>query len=386
MIREPGDLPSSYIKPSDGMCRRREKLMPLWQEAACHDDMPECASTRHYSSIHSRHPTRLLTATLGFPFASESRGVAFQRAAGISHIATANSPWHSRIVQTARMFGVATDDTVLACDPVNGEYRQPLLRPAQPFHLVQNWPYDVFVAAWQQGITTRPILLGPVSFLALCGMTKEDNIGQGLMRLLPAYIECLEQLTTAGCLWVQIDEPVLAHPDLSAATLTHIDVAWRILAEISGVTSLVLVGGEGGFGPHLPFVLQLPFDGLHIDLVHGYRDLPYVLKHFPADRWLSLGLVDACGMAPTHIGMARTIVDQILNSHRRDRLMIAPSGALGGEAGLNDTDVTVMLRQKMSEIVSLAASRQWKRQTEPVREFCENDIRFVPCAADSVRH
>ena len=167
--------------------------MPLWQEAACHDDMPECASTRHYSSIHSRHPTRLLTATLGVPFASEGRGVAFLRAAGISHIATANSPWHSRIVQTARMFGVATDDTVLACDPVNGEYRQPLLKPAQSFHLVQNWPYDVFVAAWQQGITTRPILLGPVSFLALCGMTKEDNIGQGLMRLLLAYIECLEQ-------------------------------------------------------------------------------------------------------------------------------------------------------------------------------------------------
>ncbi|GBQ46772.1 hypothetical protein AA18890_2663 [Komagataeibacter europaeus LMG 18890] len=26
MIRKPGDLPSSYIKPSDGMCRRREKL------------------------------------------------------------------------------------------------------------------------------------------------------------------------------------------------------------------------------------------------------------------------------------------------------------------------------------------------------------------------
>lgn len=360
--------------------------MPLWQEAACHDDMPEGASSRHYSSIHSRHPTRLLTATLGVPFASEGRGVAFQRAAGISHIATANSSWHSRIVQTARMFGVATDDTVLACESVNGEYRQPLLRQAQPFHLVHNWPYDVFVAARRQGITTRPILLGPVSFLALCGMTKEDNIGQGLMRLLLAYIECLEQLTTAGCLWVQIDEPILAHPELSAATLTHIDVAWRILAEISGGTSLVLVGGEGGFGPHLPFVLQLPFDGLHIDLVYGYRDLPHVLNHFPADRWLSLGLVDACGTVPTHIGMARTIVDQILNSHRRDRLMIAPSEALGGEAGLNETDVTVMLQQKISEIVSLAASRQWRCQTEPVREFCENDIRFVPCAADSVRH
>ncbi|MFT8948546.1 MAG: hypothetical protein ABF876_18910 [Acetobacter aceti] len=66
--------------------------------------------------------------------------------------------------------------------------------------------------------------------------------------------------------------------------------------------------------------------------------------------------------------------------------MIVPSEALGGEAGLNETDVTVMLQQKISEIVSLAASRQWRCQTEPVREFCENDIRFVPCAADSVRH
>ena len=360
--------------------------MPVWQKAACHDGTAEGVPARQYSIDHFPNIARLLTATLGFPDADEMRGVRCQHAAGISHIATANSPWRDRVVQTARMFGVGTDNTVTACDPMHGNYRKPILRPGQAFHLARNWPRDAFLAAEQLGISTRPVLLGPVSFLALCGMTKGDSVGQGLMRLLPAYIECFEQLNNAGCFWIQIDEPILAHPGLPAATLTHMDVAWHVLSEASRGTSLVLVGGSGGFGRHLPFVLQLPFGGLHVDVVHGYRDFPYVLQHFPAYRWLSLGLVDSCSAAPTHIGMAQGIVEQTLRSHRPDRLMIAPSGALSDSNALTDPDITNVLPQKMSEIVAVASRRTIARRSASIRDFCENDIRFVPCADNSVRH
>lgn len=66
--------------------------------------------------------------------------------------------------------------------------------------------------------------------------------------------------------------------------------------------------------------------------------------------------------------------------------MIAPSGALSDSNALTDPDITNVLPQKMSEIVAVASRRTIARRSASIRDFCENDIRFVPCADNSVRH
>ena len=60
------------------------------------------------------------------------------------------------------------------------------------------------------GYQTRPVLVGPVTFLKLA---KSKDAGFDplslLDRLLPVYIEVLRELAYRGAEWVQIDEPCL---------------------------------------------------------------------------------------------------------------------------------------------------------------------------------
>jgi len=92
----------------------------------------------------------------------------------------------------------------------NYHYLVPRVTAAQRFQLTENRPLAAFREAEALGLRTRPVLLGPVSFLLLCKADDgADPLGR-LDQLLPLYAEILRQLAEAGAAWVQIDEPALA--------------------------------------------------------------------------------------------------------------------------------------------------------------------------------
>ena len=81
------------------------------------------------------------------------------------------------------------------------------------FKLNFNKAVEEFKEAQSHGITTRPVVLGPVSFLALSKPSREAKAGfqpiSLLSKLLPLYKTLLGDLKAAGAEWVQVDEPVL---------------------------------------------------------------------------------------------------------------------------------------------------------------------------------
>jgi len=94
-------------------------------------------------------------------------------------------------------------------------YELPLHRPefdrGQTFRLASSKPVDEFQEAKALGFHTKPVLIGPVTFLLL-GKTRAaafDRL-ELLDALLPVYGEVLERLAAAGATWVQLDEPSLA--------------------------------------------------------------------------------------------------------------------------------------------------------------------------------
>jgi 5-methyltetrahydropteroyltriglutamate--homocysteine methyltransferase len=60
------------------------------------------------------------------------------------------------------------------------------------------------------GIVTKPVLIGPVSYLLL-GKEKEAGFEKIdlIKNLLPVYFDILNKLKTLGAEWVQFDEPFL---------------------------------------------------------------------------------------------------------------------------------------------------------------------------------
>lgn len=84
----------------------------------------------------------------------------------------------------------------------------------QVFELKGSKPLEEYLEARALGIQTRPVLLGPVSFLLLSKPARgQDALSFRPLSLLPGllavYQKLLQQLAEGGAEWVQIDEPVL---------------------------------------------------------------------------------------------------------------------------------------------------------------------------------
>ena len=244
----------------------------------------------------------------------------------------------------------------------NYHYLAPEFSPGQAFVLTSTKPVDEYLEAKALGYETRPVLLGPVTYLKL-GKSKDASLDvlSLLPRLLPVYAEVLRRLAEAGARWVQIDEPLLVL-DLDEATREAFRAAYAELARAAPGLRLMLTTYFGALGDNLDLALSLPVAGLHLDLARAPEQLEAALDKAPADLRLSLGLID--GRNVWRANLAR-LLDRAEAAAARvglDRIEIAPSCSLlhvpldlDLENGL-DRDVRDWLAfavQKMKELTIL---------------------------------
>ncbi|WP_312238606.1 5-methyltetrahydropteroyltriglutamate--homocysteine S-methyltransferase [Stenotrophomonas sp.] len=207
----------------------------------------------------------------------------------------------------------------------NYHYLVPELQAGQGFALRGDKPLAEYREAKALGIETRPVLLGPVSFLLLSKTVDGSPALDLLDALLPVYAELLATLKDAGAQWVQLDEPVLVQ-DLDHSARAAFEHAYAVL---SGVPrpKVLLATYFGALEDNLGLAAALPVDGLHVDLVRAPEQLDAVLKVLPADRVLSAGLVNGRNIWRTHLDNA-LVLARYAHGHLGDRLWLAPSCSL----------------------------------------------------------
>jgi 5-methyltetrahydropteroyltriglutamate--homocysteine methyltransferase len=245
----------------------------------------------------------------------------------------------------------------------NYHYLVPEFSPGQTFALASTKALDQFLEAKAQGIHTRPVLLGPVTFLKL-GKSHDASVDPRrlLDRLLPVYGDMLQRLTAAGADWVQIDEPCLVL-DLDDVDREALRRAYAVLAKAAPSAKLMLTTYFGGLGDNLETALSLPVAGLHIDLVRAPEQLDRVFETARRDLVLSLGVIDGRNVWRADLD---AILDQLKPLAAPGRtLVLAPSCSLlhcpidlEAERGL-DPDVKSWLAfalQKIEELVTLASA------------------------------
>lgn len=208
----------------------------------------------------------------------------------------------------------------------NYHYLVPRLRRDQSFELTANRPLAMFQEAQALGIRTRPVLLGPVSFLMLSKADDGADPLDLLNRLLPLYEAILAGLADAGAAWVQMDEPILAL-DLTEKARLAFALAYGQLGR-GRTPDLLLTSYFGRLGDNIPTVTRLPVAGLHLDLVRAAADLDPVLAALPPDRWLSLGLVDGRNVWRNDLRASLATLDWVAARRGARRLMVAPSCSL----------------------------------------------------------
>lgn len=207
----------------------------------------------------------------------------------------------------------------------NYHYLVPEFSADQVFRLSSAKPVDEYLQARALGIETRPVLLGPISYLLL-GKARGGAFDplSLLPRLLPVYVAILRALADAGAGWVQIDEPCLV-TDLTDAARAAYGRAYAQLAAGAGVR-LMLATYFGALGDNLDTALALPVDGLHIDLVRAPDQLGPVLAAARPDLALSLGVIDGRNVWRADL---QALLDRIAPAVRAGRtIQLAPSCSL----------------------------------------------------------
>lgn len=206
----------------------------------------------------------------------------------------------------------------------NYHYIVPEFEKDQQFSLSATWVIDEYKEARTAGITTRPVILGPVTFLLL-GKTRDESFSalELLPKLLPVYKEVISQLKDAGADEVQIDEPYLVMDLCDNARAAY----KQAYDELSGALPIFLTTYFGGLKDNAELAFSLPVDGLHIDLVRAPEQLDAALD-LAGDKLLSLGVVDGRNIWRADLAKATATVKKAVEKLGSDKVAVAPSCSL----------------------------------------------------------
>lgn len=212
----------------------------------------------------------------------------------------------------------------------NYHYVKPTLQDNQIFKLAAN-PKAVaeFVEAKEAGIATRPVLVGPVSFLHLGKADRDQSVDpiDLLEKLLPVYEELLAKLKEAGATTVQIDEPVLVL-DLPSKVKAAFQPTYKKLASLgSKIPDLVFTTYFGDIVHNLEAVPQDVY-AVHVDLVRNPEQLETVIGALGPKTILSAGVVDGRNIWKTNFKRAIEIVESATQKLGADRVIVATSSSL----------------------------------------------------------
>ncbi|UYI46074.1 5-methyltetrahydropteroyltriglutamate--homocysteine S-methyltransferase [Vibrio natriegens] len=154
-----------------------------------------------------------------------------------------------------------------------------------------SWPqlFEEVSEAVNAGHKVKPVLLGPLSYLYLGKEVEEGFDRLSLLpRLLTAYQAILAKLADLGVEWVQIDEPILSL-ELESQWADSFKLAYQI---IRSDVKVLLTTYFDAVTDTLDKIVELPVDGLHIDLSAAPVQLDEVVEKLPQGWVLSAGVIN----------------------------------------------------------------------------------------------
>ncbi|WP_411825662.1 5-methyltetrahydropteroyltriglutamate--homocysteine S-methyltransferase [Luteolibacter sp. AS25] len=213
----------------------------------------------------------------------------------------------------------------------NYHYIVPEFNEKTNFRLSSTKIFEEFHEAKELGYRAKPVLLGPVSYLALGKVhdskRKDFDRLELLDDLVGVYEKIISLLADEGAEWIQLDEPVLAL-DLDEGQRRALSYSYGRLKKAAGNTKLLVATYFGPLRDNLADFLNLPVDGLHYDVVRGGEEVTELIEKFPAGKTLSLGVVDGRNIWKNDFEKSLGILLPAVEAIGVERLWIAPSCSL----------------------------------------------------------
>lgn len=210
----------------------------------------------------------------------------------------------------------------------NYHYIVPEFEENQKFSFFSTKIVDEFLEAKNAGINAKPVIIGPVSYLLLGKeVDKSFNKIDLIKNLLPVYIEILNKLKEAGVEWIQFDEPFLVM-DLEPKAKEALRYVYNEIDKQFPSIKKMIATYFGSIGDNLELAYSLPVQALHIDCVHGFKQLDSALELAPKEMILSLGVVDGRNIWKNDFDKSLDVIQKAVTKIGEDKIFIAPSCSL----------------------------------------------------------
>ncbi|MEU9999904.1 5-methyltetrahydropteroyltriglutamate--homocysteine S-methyltransferase [Streptomyces sp. NPDC050848] len=312
--------------------------------------------------------------------------------AGIHEVPTGDFSFYDHVLDTTVMVGAvpARHQDAVSADPLDGyfamargtqdvaplemtkwfdtnyHYLVPELGPDTVFTADSAKQVAELTEALSLGLTARPVLVGPVTYLLLAkpapGVAADFDPLTLLDRLLPVYAEVLADLRAAGADWVQLDEPALVQD----RTPAELNAAARVYRDLGGRTDrpkLLVASYFDRLGEALPVLAKAPVEGLALDFTGSAAanlEALAAVGGLPGKR-LVAGVVDGRNIWVNDLTKSLTTLGTLLGL--ADRVDVSASCSLLhvplDATAERDIDPRILrwlafARQKTGEIVTLA--------------------------------
>ena len=219
--------------------------------------------------------------------------------------------------------GVAAGEMTKWFD-TNYHYIVPEFTAGTRFELDASRLLEQLAEAQALGARVKPVIIGPVTYLAIGKTTDGSDRLALLPRLLAVYSRLLDTLAEQDVEWVQVDEPLL---------VTDLDNQWQQAFNTSyhhlkgSRVKILLATYFGQLLENRYLAANLPVAGLHVDAINGCDDVLPLLGMLPGHKVLSLGVINGRNIWKTDLNAVLGWLEPIAQ-RLRERLWIAPSCSL----------------------------------------------------------
>ncbi len=200
----------------------------------------------------------------------------------------------------------------------NYHYLVPEIGPETTFRYASDRPVREFAEALAEGVVTRPVIVGPVTFLALAKAAEGSPEGfapiDRLQDVLPVYAALLRDLAAAGATWVQLDEPALVSDSVDVPVerlLASVVEAYGALTAVEDRPAIFVAAPYGDLRAALPVLAATDVEAIGVDLVRG----PAPTEAVPGleSKTLVAGVVDGHNIWRADLDAKLAVLEQLEN-------------------------------------------------------------------------
>ncbi|WP_282943417.1 5-methyltetrahydropteroyltriglutamate--homocysteine S-methyltransferase [Paenibacillus sp. RC67] len=243
-------------------------------------------------------------------------------------------PYEGGAVPLSVYYGVARGTKGAAASEMtkwfntNYHYIVPELSGATPV-LTENKPLAAYREAKEKlGIEGKPVIVGPLTFLKLSKGYSTSETDAWLEKLLPLYVQILQELAEEGVQWVQMDEPILV-TKLTEADVQRLNTIYETFAVAVPNLNIMLQTYFESVENYSDIV-KLPVKGIGLDFVHGFSGNMQSIKKlgFPKDKVLGAGVIDGRGIWKASLRTKLELLKELTDLVAAEHLIVQSSCSL----------------------------------------------------------